>query len=114
MARKTEILLIDDVDGASADETVTFGLDGVSYEIDLTSARATELRQALSTYTRHGRKVPGRGPAQRVRSTGRYAREAGRDYVPAEVRAWAVSQGMEVPMRGRIPGDILDKYRAAH
>ncbi len=86
----------------------------MSYEIDLTSARATELRQALAGYVGHGRKVPGRGPAQGVRGTSRYARESGRDYVPAEVRAWAVAKGMDVPVRGRIPGDILDKYRAAH
>ena len=112
MAQKTQITLIDDVDGTPADETVTFGLDGVTYEIDLTTARAAELRDAVSTFVGHARKV---GSAARTRSTSpRGSREADRGYRPAEVREWATSQGMEVPARGRIPGDVLDKYLAAH
>lgn len=112
MAQRTQITLIDDVDGTPADETVTFGLDGVTYEIDLTTAHAAELRDAVAKFVGHGRKV---GAAGRTRtSASRGSREAGRDYNPAEVRAWATAQGMEVPGRGRIPGEVLDKYRAAH
>jgi hypothetical protein len=111
MAQKTQITLIDDVDGTPADETVTFGLDGVTYEIDLTTAHAAELRDAVAKFVGHARKV---GATSRTRSSGaRGSREAGRDYNPAEVRAWATEQGIEVTARGRIPGEVLDKYRAA-
>jgi hypothetical protein len=55
MAQKVQVLLVDDIDGGTADETVTFALDGVSYEIDLTSAHAAELRDALGTWVGHAR-----------------------------------------------------------
>ncbi|GEL48477.1 nucleoid-associated protein Lsr2 [Cellulomonas hominis] len=112
MARKTQITLIDDFDGAPADETVTFALDGVHYEIDLTTARAAELRDAVAKYVAHGRKI---GSQTRARSTSsRGSREATRDYNPAEVRTWATAQGIEIPARGRIPAGILEQYRSAH
>jgi hypothetical protein len=40
MAKKVTVSLIDDFDGKQADETVQFGLDGVSYEIDLSEKNA--------------------------------------------------------------------------
>ena len=60
MAQKVQVLLVDDIDGGTADETVTFGLDGVTYEIDLTAGHATELRDALAQWVGHARKVGGR------------------------------------------------------
>lgn len=47
MARKTQVLLVDDIDGSDATNTVTFGLDGVSYEIDLNEDNARQLRSEL-------------------------------------------------------------------
>lgn len=66
MAQKVNIILVDDLDGSDADETVTFGLDGNQYEIDLTSDHAKDLRLALAPYTDVARKTQarrGRKPA---------------------------------------------------
>lgn len=110
MAQKTHILLIDDVDGSAADETVTFGLDGIMYEIDLTAARAAELRAAVAAFTPHARRVD----ARTTNRSARGRRGTGRDYVPADVRAWAASRNIDVPNRGRIPRTVIEQYLAAH
>ena len=109
MAQKIHIVLEDDLDGGEAAETVTFGLDGTSYEIDLSDKNAAALRDALSTYVGHGRKVgasPRRGRKQ-MTST---------DLGPSarEVRDWARSNGHSVPDRGRIPSDVREAFDAAH
>ena len=57
MAQKVNIVLVDDLDGSEATESVSFGLDGTSYEIDLNDKNATALRDALSGYVGHARKV---------------------------------------------------------
>lgn len=113
MAQKVNIILVDDLDDTEATETVSFGLDGTSYEIDLNDAHAAELREALAGYIGHSRKVPS--------SSGR---RAGRKSAPAassntgasaaDVRSWARENGHEVPERGRIPADIREAYDAAH
>ncbi len=111
MAQKVQVLLVDDIDGGTADETVTFALDGVSYEIDLTSAHAAELRDALGTWVGHARKVGGRASSGRGSSGGssrpRRSSDAG------AVRAWAKENGYEVSERGRISAEIRDAYEAA-
>ena len=56
MAQRTQVLLIDDLDGSSADETVAFGLDGSAYEIDLSAKNANQLRKSLASYVSSGRK----------------------------------------------------------
>ena len=65
MAQKVQVLLVDDIDGSDADETVTFSLDGVSYEIDLTDANAQKLRDDLSTWIGHARRAGGRKTTSR-------------------------------------------------
>ncbi len=60
MAQRVNVVLEDDLDGSDADETVTFALDGVNYEIDLSAANADKLREALALYIGHGRKTSGR------------------------------------------------------
>ncbi|HEY3941328.1 MAG TPA: Lsr2 family protein [Acidimicrobiales bacterium] len=50
MAKTVFVKLTDDLDGSEADETVSFGLDGRSYEIDLATANAEKLRKALEPY----------------------------------------------------------------
>jgi len=110
MAQKVQVLLVDDVDGTEADETVTFGLDGVTYEIDLTSARAAELRDALATWVGHARKVGARSAAARpARSGGR--RSASDAHA---VREWAKSQGLAVSERGRISAEVRAAFEAAN
>ncbi|MDP2775671.1 MAG: Lsr2 family protein [Nocardioides sp.] len=106
MAQKVNIVLVDDLDGSDATETVTFGLDGASYEIDLNDKHAAELRDALAVYVGHARKSAGsRRTAKKSSSLGPSARE---------VRDWARSNGFTVPDRGRIPAEIRTAFDAAN
>lgn len=107
MAQKVNIVLVDDLDGTEADETVTFGLDGTTYEIDLTDKNARALREALSGYVGHARKVSAgrRGSGRRTASSSSNTKA---------VREWAKSQGMAVSERGRISGEVQQAYDAAH
>ncbi|MCA5893063.1 Lsr2 family protein [Isoptericola sp. NEAU-Y5] len=110
MVQKQQIVLIDDIDGSDADETVTFALDGVTYEIDVTSAHAAELRDAFATWIGHGRKTSrSTGPS---RSTGRRT-TADRAQL-AKIREWARENGHKVSDRGRIPSSVLAAFEAAH
>ena len=60
MARKTQVILTDDIDGSEATGTVSFALDGVSYEIDLNDDNAQQMREQLSEWTSKARRVGGR------------------------------------------------------
>src|SRR6185503_1694386 len=60
MAKRVVHELIDDINGQPADESITFGLDGVQYKIDLTSKNAAKLRDVLAPFVTAGTKV-GRG-----------------------------------------------------
>ncbi len=111
MAQKVNIILVDDLDGSDAHETVSFGLDGTSYEIDLNDAHAAELREAVSGYVGHARKVSG-GTRRAKKSTP--AASAGNGASAREVRDWARSSGMDVPERGRIPAEVRTAFDAAH
>jgi hypothetical protein len=108
MAQKVQVLLVDDLDGSEATETVTFGLDGVSYEIDLSSGNAGKLRKELSQYVEHARKSSN-GPVRRRRPRSGAGREQS-----ARIREWAKSRGFKVNERGRIPANIVAEYEAAH
>lgn len=103
MAQKTVITLEDDIAGGEADETVTFALDGTSYEIDLNVDNADILRGILYDYTARARKVGGK-----AKSTGRKAVSSGP--AAAEIRAWAIENGYDVPARGRIPTDVREAF----
>ena len=100
--------LVDDFDGSEADETVSFAMDGVSYEIDLSSKNAEALRKAVAKYVEHARRTGGR------RSTGRRAKSSNGDATPAEIREWAEANGYEVSERGRVPAEIREAYALAH
>ena len=106
MARKVQYLLVDDLDGGEAVETVSFALDGTSYEIDLSKEHAKALRDALATYVASARRAGGR------RGRGRGGRGGGRASDTAAIREWARSQGMKISDRGRIPADIIEKYES--
>jgi Lsr2 len=107
MAQKVHITLEDDLDGGDAAETVSFGLDGRSYEIDLNDKNADKLRSALAPYVAAGRRSGvGRGStAKRRTEMGASARE---------IRDWARSNGRKVPDRGRIPADVREAFDSAH
>jgi hypothetical protein len=108
MAQSVQIILKDDLEGGEADETVQSALDGKDYEIDLSTANAEKLREALHPYAAAGRKA-GRTQA---RSAG--ARASKSDPDTAKIRAWAKENGHEVSDRGRIHQSVKDAYYAAH
>lgn len=112
MAQRVNIVLVDDIDGSEATQTVSFGLDGTSYEIDLNDDHAAELREALATYVGHGRKVSGTRRGRPGRSAAPAA--ANGTASAKEIREWARSNGYDVPERGRIPSDVREAYAAAH
>ena len=113
MAQKVTVQLVDDLDGGAAEETVSFSLDGIAYEIDLSAANASALREAFARYVGHARKVGSRAAAGR--STGRATgRRRGGDTRTAEIREWARANGHAVNERGRIPGAVLAAYEKAH
>ena len=106
MAQKVNIILVDDLDAGSADETVRFGLDGTQYEIDLSKDNAKNLRAALKPYLDAGRKVGGRTGRPRAAGSAR-SNEA------AQIREWARNNGYTVSERGRVNSEIIEAYRAA-
>lgn len=108
MAQKVNIILVDDLDGSEADETVSFALDGTSYEIDLNEKNAAKLRDALSGYIGHARKVS----ATRKRRSSASSSSSGPS--ARELRDWARSNGYEVSDRGRVPAEVREAFEAAH
>ena len=106
MAQKVSIVLVDDLDGTEGAETVQFGLDGTTYEIELGEKNAARLRESLAEFVGHARKVGGT----------RRARKSGGDSGPSakEIRDWARSNGYDVPDRGRIPADVRSAFDAAN
>lgn len=110
MAQKLQVLLIDDLDGGEATETVSFSLDGATYEIDLSTDNAGKLRKDFAQYVDHARKGTG---GSRIRRGGRPRTGPGRER-SAEIRSWARDMGYKVSERGRIPATIIAKYEASH
>lgn len=111
MAQQHIVQLIDDLDGGKADETVSFGLDGSTYEIDLSAKNAAKLRDALANYVANGRRAARagsrRGGATRGGSPARTPREQ-----TAAIREWARANKYEIGEKGRIPAYILEAYHA--
>ncbi len=108
--RRVQTIVVDDLDGGAADTTIRFGLDGTDYEIDLSHAHADSFRAAVQVYIAAARKV-GSGAARVGRGGGRRRSASGLD--SSQVREWAKSQGLEVKERGRVPADLVARYRAA-
>jgi hypothetical protein len=109
VAQKIQTLFIDDLDGSAAGGTVRFGLDGTEYEIDLNEEHAKELRDALARYAGAARRAT--GAARRPARTGRQVPASGVN--TTEVREWAKAQGMEVKDRGRVPAELVVKFKVA-
>ena len=111
MAQKIQTLFIDDIDGSEAEGTVRFALDGAEYEIDLNAKHAEALRKALARYVDAARRSNGsatRRPARTGRKT-----TAASGLNTTEVREWAKAQGIEVKDRGRVPAELVVRFRAA-
>jgi hypothetical protein len=113
MAQKVSIVLVDDIDGSEATQTVTFGIDGASYEIDLNDEHAAQLREALAAYIGHARKVARGGGRRSSRSSSASSSSAG-GASAKEIREWAKSNGHAVPERGRIPAEVREAYESAN
>ncbi len=109
MAQKVQVLLVDDISGAEAAETVLFALDGADYVIDLTVANAKKLRDDLASWVGHARRAGGRKNTRRATALG----GARRGDLGA-VREWARNNGHKVSDRGRISADVLAAYDKAN
>ncbi|MFI8977225.1 Lsr2 family protein [Nocardia asteroides] len=106
MARAVVITFVDDIDGTPADQTVGFGIDGVSYELDLSDANASALREAMGRWVPYARRV---GRIKGKPTTRRQARNN-----LAAIRAWAANNGYAVSSRGRVPATIVEAYEKAN
>jgi hypothetical protein len=107
MAQHIQTLFIDDIDGGPAEGTVRFGLDGTDYEIDLSTEHNEELHKVLAGYVAHARKAGGtarRGPRGRRGDGAPDTRK---------VREWARAEGIDIKERGRVPAEVIEKYKAA-
>ena len=119
MAQRTVVQLVDDIDGTQitgdGGETVTFALDGTTYEIDVTREHARQLRDAVEVYVANGRRVGGR--RARATTPGRSSGGSSGRRDPAQTKAikeWARANGHQISDRGRIAQRVLDAYEAAH
>ena len=110
VAQRVKTMLIDDFDGTEIQDggqTVQFALDGVSYEVDLSTDNAAKLREAFVLYEDKGRRV---GGGQR-RSSSRGRRLATPEL--QKMREWARQNGYQVSDRGRVPQAVQEAYHAA-
>ena len=125
MAQHMDVVLVDDIDGSSATETVTFALDGVSYEIDLSEDNAARLRSSLSVFTENGRRAGGtRSETSRAASKPSAPSKPSKPSQPSKrsgvgtgngaIREWARANGHTVSERGRIKADVVQAYQAAN
>ncbi|MFI7670112.1 Lsr2 family protein [Nocardia sp. NPDC049526] len=110
MARKVVVTLVDDFDGKSAaEETVAFALDGVEYEIDLSTGNAGQLRGIFEPWTSSARRI-GRAPRGKSH-TSRTANDRARTVA---IRDWARAKGIAVSARGRISAEVAQAYEKAN
>jgi uncharacterized membrane protein len=108
MATRILTVLQDDFDGSDATETVSFALDGASYEIDLSDKNASALRDSLRPWIAPARRLSKRGRAAVPGNAKPFDQVDNRS-----VRAWARANKIEISNRGRISADVVDQYRKA-
>ena len=116
MAQRVVTEFVDDLDGSPAGETVVFALDGVSYEIDLSQEHSQELRDVMTSWVGYARRVGGRA-RRAVREPAPATAAPELVAVPADsrtVRSWAQANGIQVPVRGRIPAAVREQFEAAN
>lgn len=112
MAQQTRVVLVDDIEGqeiTEGGETVQFGIDGVTYEIDLSDKNAAKMREAFGLYVDHGRRVGGRRQTTRSSKGSRASRGELQN-----MRDWAKENGYQVSDRGRVSKKVQEAYAAAH
>lgn len=115
MAQRVQVILVDDVNGGEASETVEFALDGVTYEIDLNDENATRLREEMASWIGQARRSGGRRQTRRRAGNGSGTSAAsGRSDELAKMREWGRENGFKVSSRGRVSQELQDAYNAAH
>lgn len=109
----TDVQLVDDIDGSPATTTIEFSVGSKNYVIDLSEQHADEFNKALAPYIEHARRAR-RAPANKRKS--RSSSEAARvkRQKNAEIRAWALENGVTVSKRGQLGQDTIAAYEAAH
>lgn len=111
MAQRVQVVLIDDLNGEVAQETVRFGMGGTEYEIDLTTENADKLRSSLSEYVDKARKARGGKKNQGSRQV---PPTNGSKHEDTQlIRQWAQNNGYNPSSRGRISQSIVDAYNEA-
>jgi hypothetical protein len=120
MASRTITHITDDLDGSDEAETVTFGLHGATYEIDLSKDNQSKLEEALEPFLNVARRGGGGGGGGRrssarssAASSGGAPAGGGSGVDAKAVRVWAAQHDIQVPARGRIPGSVIEQYKAA-
>src|SRR5690242_9718987 len=109
MAQKTTVEFIDDIDGTTAERTFTFAVDGVNYEIDLSTNNIAQFKQAIGGYIESARKTkPGRS-----RRAGAARPQVDREQTTA-IRQWARQNGYTVNDRGCIPLKVQEALAQTH
>jgi nucleoid-associated protein Lsr2 len=101
------VQLEDDLTGGAADETIEFGLDGRTYELDLNAKHAATFRRQLAPFVEHARLAHSQRGHTKTRTAA--SRERSR-----QIRAWAEDEGMPVSAHGRLPGNVIQQYQRSH
>ncbi len=107
MARRTQVVLIDDIDGQELDgnaRSLTFSFAGVDYSIDLSEKNKRKFEKALEPYIAAAQRIGGGRGRKSASATGLDLKA---------VRAWAASNGIQVSGRGRVPASVIEQFKAA-
>jgi hypothetical protein len=112
VARTVQVHLLDDIDGSAADETIRFSLDGISYEIDLSSAHASKLRDSLGSFVASSRRLGRDGTTAAVRRRGGVTPARTDREQNLAIRAWAKRKKIKLSDRGRIPRTVVEQYES--
>jgi hypothetical protein len=106
VAQQVNVVLVDDLDGSEATDTVTFSLDARSYEIDLSDENAAKLRDTLAQYIAAARRETGTR-----RSVAARTQQPTSDHEQtAAIRRWARESGLDVSERGRVPKSVAEAF----
>lgn len=109
----TSVELVDDIDGSPATTTIEFSVGGKNYSIDLSEANAAAFNEALAPYIEHARRAPAnKRKARKSRSSSEASRI--KRQKSAQIRAWALENGITVAKRGMLNQSVIDAYEAAH
>jgi hypothetical protein len=100
MSQRT--IRVDDLDGTTEGaRPITFAVDGVTYDIDLTEENLHELRNAFSPFIDAARPRPKPKQGSKPKVT--------REQLAA-IRQWGHANGYEFSDQGRIPNHVLEAF----